>query len=131
MRNKLLLVLTASLFIAACGNNNDSKPGTPKDTVAATAPTPAADKGLELIGSNDCTACHAVHKGEGPNTGPAYEDVAAKYSPPADTTVNHLIMKIRTGGSGVWGTNVMTPHPALKEDDAKTMVNFILSLKKG
>jgi cytochrome c len=131
MRNNLLLVLTATLFIAACGNNTESKTGPTKDSVATTTATPAADKGLELIGSNDCTACHSVHKGEGPNTGPAYEDVAAKYSPPADTTVNHLIKKIMTGGSGIWGTNVMTPHPALSQDDAKTMVTYILSLKKS
>ena len=34
------------------------------------------------------------------------------------------------GGSGIWGTVPMTPHPALKEEDIRTMVNYILSLKK-
>jgi cytochrome c len=121
--------------MAACGGNSSGpKPPETKDTASSTA-TPAAsaaaDKGLELIGSNDCTACHSVRKGQGPNTGPAYEDVAAKYSPAADSTVNRLIKKIKDGGNGVWGSNMMTPHPGVKDEDIKTMVTYILSLKKS
>jgi cytochrome c len=135
MHKNLLLIFGAALFITACGNNaTQPKPTETKDTPATTA-TPAAsaasEKGLELIGSNDCTACHAVHKGEGPNTGPAYEDVAAKYSPAADSTVARLMKKIKDGGNGVWGSNLMTPHPGVKDEDIKTMVNYILSLKKS
>ena len=65
----------------------------------------------------------------GATIGPAYSDVAAKYSPAADTTVNRLVKKIITGGSGIWGTVPMTPHPALKEEDVKTIVTYILTLK--
>ena len=120
--------------MAACGGSGgEAKPGEKKDTPASTAPAAgaASDKGLELIGSNDCTACHSVRKGQGPNTGPAYEDVAAKYSPAADTTVARIIKKIKDGGNGIWGSNVMTPHPAVKDEDIKTMVDYILSLKKS
>jgi cytochrome c len=135
MRNNLVLVLSTTLFMAACGNNaGQAKPAETKDTsssTAAPAATTAADKGLELIGSNDCTACHSIRVGQGPNTGPAYEDVAAKYAHAGDTIVNHLIKKIQTGGTGVWGSNIMTPHPGVKEDDIRTMVNYILSLKKS
>jgi cytochrome c len=121
--------------MAACGNNTgDTKPAANTDTAAATTAAPAAtaasDKGLELIGASDCTTCHSLHKGTGSSIGPAYEDVAAKYSPAADTTVNRLVKKIMTGGSGVWGTTPMTPHPALNQDDVHTMVTYILSLKK-
>lgn len=118
--------------MTACGGG-EAKPGEKKDTPAstATAASAASDKGLELIGSNDCTACHSVRKGQGPNTGPAYEDVAAKYSPAADTTVARIIKKIKDGGNGIWGSNVMTPHPAVKDEDIKTMVDYILSLKKS
>jgi cytochrome c len=135
MRNNLVLVLSAALFATACGSNSgEAKSAQAKDTASSTA-TPAAataaDKGLELIGSNDCTACHSVRVGQGPNTGPAYEDVAAKYAHAGDTIVNHLIRKIQTGGTGVWGSNIMTPHPGVKEDDIRTMVNYILSLKKS
>jgi cytochrome c len=135
MRNNLVLVLSAALFVTACGSNGgEAKSAQAKDTASSTATpaaTAAADKGLELIGSNDCTACHSVRVGQGPNTGPAYEDVAAKYAHAGDTIVNHLIRKIQTGGTGVWGSNIMTPHPGVKEDDIRTMVNYILSLKKS
>jgi cytochrome c len=135
MRNNLVLVLSTALFLAACGNNSgQAKSAETKDTASSTA-TPAAaaaaDKGLELIGSNDCTACHSVRKGQGPNTGPAYEDVAAKYNPAADSTVNRIIKKIKDGGNGLWGSNLMTPHPAVKDEDIRTMVNYILSIKKS
>jgi cytochrome c len=133
MRNNLVFVLSAAIFMAACGNNGgEAKSAETKDTASSTAtPAATADKGLELIGSNDCTACHSVRVGQGPNTGPAYEDVAAKYAHAGDTIVNHLIKKIQTGGTGVWGSNIMTPHPGVKEDDIRTMVNYILSLKKS
>jgi cytochrome c len=135
MRNNLVLVLSTALFLAACGNNaGQAKSAETKDTASSTATpaaTAAADKGLELIGSNDCTACHSVRKGQGPNTGPAYEDVAAKYSPAADSTVDRIIKKIKDGGNGVWGSNLMTPHPAVKDEDIRTMVNYILSIKKS
>jgi len=133
MRNNLLLVLSGALLLASCGGNSGGAKGPEtKDTSVTTTPaaTSAADKGLELIGANDCTACHSIRVGQGPNTGPAYEDVAAKYAPAKDSTVNRLVKKIMTGGTGVWGTNVMTPHPGLSEADVRTMVNYILSLKK-
>jgi cytochrome c len=134
MRNNLLLIFSAAIFMTACGNNGgEAKSAQTKDTASstATAASAASDKGLELIGSNDCTACHALRVGQGPNTGPAYEDVAAKYAHAGDTIVNHLIKKIQTGGTGVWGANIMTPHPGVKEDDIRTMVTYILSLKKS
>ncbi|HET6256963.1 MAG TPA: c-type cytochrome [Puia sp.] len=134
MRYNHLFVLSAALFMFACGNNSGTaKAPETKDSPSTAAPaaTAAADKGLELIGSNDCTACHSVRKGQGPNTGPAYEDVAAKYSPAADSTVNRLIRKIKEGGNGVWGSNMMTPHPAVSDSDIRTMVTYILSIKKS
>jgi cytochrome c len=135
MRHNLLLIFSAAFFMAACGNNGgETKSPATKDTASSTAApaaSAAADKGLELIGSNDCTACHSIRVGQGPNTGPAYEDVAVKYAHAGDTIVSYLIKKIQTGGTGVWGSNMMTPHPGVKEDDIRTMVTYILSLKKS
>ena len=134
MSKKFAFVLSGAILMAACGNSGDTKTADNKDTTAATAPAPAAtastDKGLELIGASDCT-CHRLHQAEsGASIGPAYDQVAAKYSPAADTTVTRIVNKIISGGSGVWGTIPMTPHPALKADDVKTMVTYILALKK-
>ena len=87
-------------------------------------------KGLELIGASDCTTCHRLHKeAAGASIGPSYSEVAAKYSPAADTTVDRLVHKIISGGTGIWGTVPMTPHPALAPEDVKVMVTYILSLK--
>ena len=135
----LVIALSASVLLGACGSSGD-KSATAKDTTAGTgaATTPASsgstadDKALELIGSSDCTTCHRLHEAaSGASIGPAYDQVAAKYNPAADTTVDRLVKKIVSGGSGVWGTVPMTPHPTLKADDVKTMVTYILSLKKS
>lgn len=132
----LAIALSSTLLLGACGNNNDKT--TTKDT-AATSSTgttstgdATSDKALELIGSSDCTTCHRLHEASsGSSIGPAYDQVAAKYNPAADSTVDRIVKKVISGGSGIWGTVPMTPHPALKADDVKTMVTYILSLKKS
>jgi cytochrome c len=131
MKRVLFLVFGVAVF-AAC--NNSSEPAASKDSTASATPatvSPASEKGLELIGSSDCTTCHRLQKeSTGASIGPAYSEVAAKYAPAADTTVDRLVQKIIKGGSGVWGAIPMTPHPALAPADVKTIVEYILSLKK-
>src|SRR5690606_13164597 len=39
-----------------------------------------------------------------------------------------LVSKIKTGGSGVWGNQAMTPHADLPEESMEKMVDYILSL---
>jgi cytochrome c len=128
MKKTILLLMVGSGLILACNSGSTSE--TKTDTAAA-APAAAADsKGLELIGASDCTTCHRLHKeGAGVAIGPSYSEVAAKYTPAADTTIDRLVHKIIAGGSGVWGTVPMTPHPALQPTDVKEMVVYILSLK--
>ena len=138
MSKKLVVVLSAAVLMAACGNNGETKATENKDTAAAapsTTPAPASsassDKALELIAGSDCTTCHRVQKeSSGASIGPAYSDVAAKYAPAADTTIDRLVKKVIAGGSGVWGTVPMTPHPAMKADDIKSIVTYIMTLKK-
>jgi cytochrome c len=133
---KLTAILSCTLLAAACGNSGDaSKPAETKDTAATAASAPAGgipeEKGLELIGKSDCTTCHKLDQAaDGPAIGPAYNQVAAKYSPAADTTIDRLVKKIISGGNGVWGTIPMTPHPSLPPGDIKEMVKYILTLKK-
>jgi cytochrome c len=138
---KLVVLFSSTLLIASCGNGGDIKAAGQTDSTssAATTTTPAAapagsipgEKGLELIGASDCTTCHRLNQASaGPAIGPPYNQVAAKYSPAADTTVDRLVKKIISGGSGVWGTIPMTPHPSLPEGDIREMVKYILTLKK-
>jgi cytochrome c len=129
---KTIVILINVLFIISCGNSGDAKTGS-KDSASTVSaqPTAAGEKGLELIGSSDCTTCHRLQQdGAGSQIGPAYSEVAKKYAPAADTTVDRLVKKIISGGQGVWGAIPMTPHPALAAADVKTMVTYILSLKK-
>lgn len=134
MNKRLAFILSCTIFAAACGNSGETK------TTDSTASTPATtnpsanaagDKGLELIGASDCTTCHRLDKASsGASIGPAYSEVAAKYSPAADTTIDRLVKKVINGGSGVWGTVPMTPHPSVPEADVREMVKYILTLKK-
>ena len=40
-----------------------------------------------------------------------------------------LVKKVKAGGSGVWGAIPMTPHPNLKDEDVKVVIEWILALK--
>ena len=40
-----------------------------------------------------------------------------------------LAKKIKAGGSGVWGEDMMPPQPQLSDEDALTLSKYILSLK--
>ena len=82
--------------------------------------------GYRLVAQNDCKTCHNVNV---KTIGPAYADVAAKY-PTDESTVQSLSNKIIKGGAGIWGSQVMSAHPELGENDAKEMVRWILSLDK-
>ncbi len=129
MKKTILFLLICSGVIVAC-NSGGSSSKTDSAAAAPAAPAAADSKGLELIGASDCTTCHRLHKAAaGASIGPSYSEVAAKYSPAADTTVDRLVQKIISGGSGVWGSVPMTPHPALTPADVKEMVTYILTLK--
>jgi len=134
MKKTILFLVIGSAAFVACNSGSSSTPAA--DSAATTTTTPpavvpaASEKGLELIGASDCTTCHRLHKAAaGASIGPAYSEVAAKYSPAADTTVSRLVKKIISGGSGAWGAVPMTPHPALAPADVKVMIEYILALK--
>ena len=78
-----------------------------------------------MIAASDCLTCHEV---DSKKIGPAYHDVANKYAG-SDTAVDYLAHKIIHGGSGVWGTVPMTPHPTLSLDSARQMAKYVLLLK--
>lgn len=67
---------------------------------------------------------------EGTLTGPSYRDVANKYAGASDEMITTLAERIIKGGNGVWGEIFMTPHPDLPLEDAKTIVKYILLMKK-
>jgi len=85
-----------------------------------------ADAGEDLLKKSGCTACHAVDKKV---IGPAYQDVAAKYKGDAGAAAK-LADKVKKGGSGVWGPVPMPPNTQVSDADIKSMVAYVLALKK-
>src|SRR5438045_8307765 len=123
---KIFFPLLALSILSACGGN-ESKTKTEEPKVADITKNPDYQKGLELAAKSDCFTCHQV---EDKLTGPSYRDVANKYAGMPDTIVAHLAGKIISGGSGVWGQIIMTPHPGLSEADAEAIVRYVLLFKK-
>jgi len=85
----------------------------------------AADASADLTRKYNCVACHAETTKK---VGPAYKDVASKYAGRSDAA-DYLAKKIRSGGSGVWGSMPMPPHPQVPEADARAMATYILGVK--
>ena len=79
-----------------------------------------------LMKKDGCAACHQVDK---KLVGPSYVDVAAKYKGNAAAPAM-LFKKVKEGGSGVWGPVPMPPNVTTSDADIKSLVDWILTLKK-
>jgi cytochrome c len=83
----------------------------------------AQPTGLKLMRATTCFGCHLVND---KSIGPAYADVAKRYSAESRP---QLIRKIIGGGGGVWGGEVPMPaHPQHTPEQVGQMVDWILSL---
>ncbi|HPQ20811.1 MAG TPA: DUF1080 domain-containing protein [Saprospiraceae bacterium] len=81
--------------------------------------------GLQVIANSDCKTCHNKTR---KTIGPSYLDIANRYDPSEENKLQ-LIKKIKQGGSGVWGSNAMTPHPTLSDEGLGEVVDYIFSLR--
>lgn len=79
----------------------------------------------DLLVKNNCLACHYIDKRK---YGPKLNEVAAKYVNESDAT-EKLAQKIKSGGSGVWGEDMMPPQPQVSDADALILARYILLLK--
>ena len=71
-------------------------------------------------------ACIACHTANNKMVGPAYKDVAKKYAGDANAPA-YLAKKIRSGGSGVWGSVPMPPQASLSDAEIGTLVEWVLA----
>lgn len=127
MKKTFLILSTFTLLLAACGGGNKPETNSSGTTTATPSESkPAMEPGELLIVKSDCIGCHQK---EEKLIGPSYLEIAAKY-PANDENIKLLAGKILTGGKGVWGPIPMTPHTKITEEEAKTMVKYILTLKK-
>ena len=82
-----------------------------------------ADQDLAM--KKNCTACHYVDKRK---YGPSFQQVAAKYADQKNAA-EVLAKKIRRGGTGVWGQDVMPPQPQVSATEARALATYVLSVK--
>jgi cytochrome c len=122
----------ASFCLVACNNQEVKNHRKGIDYIRAipgkndTIPVAISQEGKVLIAYSDCYTCHKVDK---KSMGPAFKDIANRY-PVQRAYIDMLAQKVISGGSGIWGQAVMSAHPKVSNEDAKIMVNYILSLKE-
>lgn len=103
-----------------------------KKAVAVPVAAKAMDKTSESTGSlksadvsailskNTCTACHGM---ENKIVGPSFKEIATKQGSKADA-VAYLAGKIKSGGSGVYGSMPM-PAQGINDADAKKVATWL------
>jgi len=99
---------------------NREKPAPPPapDTLAADG-----DSVQGLLERNGCMGCHSLEKKV---VGPAFREVARRYSA-AEAT--QLAAKIRDGSQGAWGQVPMPPNPGVSPGDAEQLASWVLQQK--
>ena len=77
----------------------------------------------DLLVKSNCLACHYIDKRK---YGPKLNEVAAKYVNETNAA-EVLAKKIKAGGSGVWGEDMMPPQAQLSDENALILAKYILS----
>jgi len=85
----------------------------------------AAQANEKLAQASGCTACHTMDKKV---IGQSFKDIDAKYRANKGAE-SDLIKKVKAGGKGVWGDIPMAPNAHVKDEDIKSIVQWILSIK--
>ena len=78
-----------------------------------------------LATAKNCMSCHSVER---KLVGPAYKEVAAKYSGQKDAA-DKLAVKIVKGGSGVYGAVAMPANTQVSDAEAHKLAAWILAFK--
>ncbi|MBV8325394.1 c-type cytochrome [Chryseobacterium sp.] len=122
---KIFLAGALGLMIFSCSKKeNTTAVASSSETATVSEPGKSNLSGAQIIETLDCSGCHSANERM---IGPSYQEIAGKYS---DKDVEMLASKIIEGGSGVWGGVPMAAHPQVSKEDAKKMVEYILSQKK-
>jgi cytochrome c len=92
---------------------------------AAFALPTVASANEKLAQASGCMTCHTVDK---KIIGPGFKDVANKYRGNKGAEAD-LIKKVKGGTKGTWGDIPMPPNAHVKDEDIKTLVEWILAQK--
>ena len=79
----------------------------------------------DLAVKKNCLACHQVDKRK---YGPNFKEIAAKYADQKNAA-DLLAKKIRRGGTGVWGPDVMPAQPQVSAAEARALARYVLSVQ--
>jgi len=79
----------------------------------------------DLVLKKNCLACHQLDKRK---YGPNFKEIAVKYADQKNAALT-LAKKIRRGGTGVWGQDVMPPQPQVSDAEARALARYVLSVK--
>lgn len=133
---KIILPIALFGILLACNSSSDTAASdeTTKDTAGTTTAIAVNDitqdpnyqKGLQIEAGSDCATCHKLNE---KLVGPSFKDISVRYAGATEATVDTLANKVIQGGAGRWGQIPMTPHPNLSEEDARTVVKYVLLLK--
>ena len=85
----------------------------------------AAQANEKLAQSTGCMTCHGVDKKV---IGPSFREVSHKYCKYKGAEAT-LFARVKKGSSGVWGATPMPPNAHVKDEDIKTLVQWILATK--
>ena len=95
--------------------------------VGFTSPIPRAETGKpvaeELAKKYGCLGCHAQTK---KIIGPAFRDIAEKYRQ-SPTAQEYLALRVKNGGSGIWGVVAMPANKNITDADLKQITQWVLS----
>ncbi len=129
MKYAFVYIIFSIALALACNNQNEpKKKENATDSLvnmSASAPDSSNQKGARLVAANDCLTCHNIDQ---KNVGPSYNQISERYEN-NEGNVENLAHSIIHGSKGLWGPNAMTSHPNINNDDAKSMAQYILSLK--
>lgn len=123
---RVIFLFSIYFTLASCGGGSGSSSEKEGASADSSATTSVSTAGGDLIAKSGCFTCH---KEQEKLIGPAYADVAAKYSA-TDENINNLAKTVVKGSVGKWGEIPMPANVNVSEEDAKEMVRYILSLKK-
>ena len=81
------------------------------------------NKGLTILRNSDCFTCHAS---KNKLIGPSFELIAKRYQVNKNS-LERLTKKVMNGSTGIWGKVAMPAHPAMKNDEIREMISWILT----
>ena len=115
-------LLAAVVVPAAIGQQG----GVPSEAMrAGDVLAEGGDPGRKLVDAHFCLSCHGIDR---KLVGPSFRDIAGKYA--ADAAARIILAgRIRSGGSGAWGTVPMPPNTGLSDAELELVVGYVFKYR--